>query len=333
MGERATSLVSVVIPTYNRAHFVREAIESCLNQTYAHVEVIVVDDGSTDSTMDVLAEFSKRFPAERFRYASQANRGAAAARNTGLAVARGAYVKFLDDDDTIDADAIEHYVRALDGTGADLCIGARRYMSPEGRKWSVNYRPPEGLIDLPLRRYFDLELRPQQGIWCFRKKLFDDGFLWNEGLAAREDTDLIGRMLVQGASVVGAPGAILNQRYHGGERVSSRQFSPEVFRAIHEANCRLLDLMVEHGRLKEAGRSFARSMCRTALRLWECDRHAAMACYRLAKRAYWRPELVLLDHYPRSTRVLAYSLWALGGLRLCGPLMHFRARWRHRKRR
>jgi glycosyltransferase involved in cell wall biosynthesis len=315
------SLVSVIIPTYNRAGLVAEAIESCLNQTYPHVEVIIVDDGSTDSTLDVLAPFSRRFPRGRFKCICQRNSGAAAARNAGLGMARGLFVKFLDSDDTIEADAIEHYVGALESTGADLCIGARRYMSPEGKKWRVNYRPPKGAVDRPLIRFFDLELRPQQGMWCFRKMLFDGPFHWDPSLIAREDTDLLARMLVGGASVVGAPQAILNQRCHNGQRVSSRQFQSDVFRGVHESNCRLYDLMVEHGRLKEAGRSFARSMCRTALRIWEHDRAAAKECYELARRAHFWPELVLLEHYSRSSRIAAYILWAVGGLRMCGPVM------------
>jgi glycosyltransferase involved in cell wall biosynthesis len=326
MERAASSVVSVIIPTYNRAKLLAETIRSCLDQTYPHVEVIVVDDGSTDTTPEVLAAFAQRFPAERFRYASQANRGPSAARNRGLRLARGEFVKFMDDDDTLEEDALDHYVRAMKATNADLGIGGKRYMSPEGRKWPIAYRPPAGLIDRPLQRFFDLELRPQQGVWCFRRTLFDSGTAWDETLLAREDTDLLGRLLVRGAAVVGVPEAILNQRYHGGERQTNRQFEGEVFRRIHESNCRLYELMVEHGRLKEAGRSFARSLCRTALRMWEHDREAARQCCRLAKRAYWWPELVLLDHYPRSTRIAAYALWALGGLGLCGPLMQFRAR-------
>ncbi len=87
-------LVSVVIPTYNYAHFVTGAVESALAQTYTDREVIVVDDGSTDDTRDRLAPFEGRI-----RYIHQENRGLSAARNAGIRAARGPLIAFLDSDD------------------------------------------------------------------------------------------------------------------------------------------------------------------------------------------------------------------------------------------
>ena len=86
--------VSVVIPTYNRASMVGDAIESALAQTYAPLEVIVVDDGSTDDTEGAVRQFGPRV-----RYVRQENSGVGAARNAGLAVARGEAIAFLDSDD------------------------------------------------------------------------------------------------------------------------------------------------------------------------------------------------------------------------------------------
>ena len=95
MAEGTSSpLVSVIIPTYNRARLVGEAIESVLAQTYKHLEIIVVDDGSTDGTEEALGPYR-----ERIEYIYQQNRGASAARNTGIFRARGDYIAFLDSDD------------------------------------------------------------------------------------------------------------------------------------------------------------------------------------------------------------------------------------------
>lgn len=85
--------VSVIIPTYNRCDFVREAMASVLAQTFQDFELIVVDDGSTDGTADVVREFP------RIRYLSQENRGVSAARNVGVALSRGELIAFLDSDD------------------------------------------------------------------------------------------------------------------------------------------------------------------------------------------------------------------------------------------
>ena len=93
-GNMPLPLVSVVIPTYNSAQFIGEAVRSVLEQTYSHHEVIVVDDGSTDNSEDVLRLFG-----ERIQYIHQENRGPSAARNGGIRLAKGDYICFLDADD------------------------------------------------------------------------------------------------------------------------------------------------------------------------------------------------------------------------------------------
>jgi glycosyltransferase involved in cell wall biosynthesis len=105
-------LVSVIIPTYNRAHCVAHAITSALRQTHAAVEVLVVDDGSRDGTQRLLAE---RFGGDRrVRVIGQDNAGVAAARNTGLAAAAGDYLAFLDSDDWWYPWKLEAQLAALD---------------------------------------------------------------------------------------------------------------------------------------------------------------------------------------------------------------------------
>jgi glycosyltransferase involved in cell wall biosynthesis len=93
-----TPLVSVVMPTYNRAHLLRRAIMSVVHQTFPDWELIVVDDGSSDDTPALCRDFERRLPG-KFRYIKSENNGASAARNHGVLEARGKYVAFLDSDD------------------------------------------------------------------------------------------------------------------------------------------------------------------------------------------------------------------------------------------
>jgi len=93
-GPGIPGLVSVLIPTYNRAYIICSAIDSVLAQTYKKIEVVVVDDGSTDNTRELLARYG-----DAVRYIYQPNAGLAAARNTGLAAARGEFIALQDSDD------------------------------------------------------------------------------------------------------------------------------------------------------------------------------------------------------------------------------------------
>lgn len=102
--------VSVIVPTYNRAHLLGRAIESVLNQTYKDFELIVVDDGSTDDTEKVVGNFKD----ERIRYISlEKNMGAGVARNRGIEASRGKYIAFQDSDDEWLAEKLEKQINVL----------------------------------------------------------------------------------------------------------------------------------------------------------------------------------------------------------------------------
>jgi len=97
-----TPLISVIIPSYNYAAYLADAVESCLKQTYRKIEIVVIDDGSTDNTQEVAAGYK-----DRINYIYQRNSGVSSARNKGLEAAKGEYIAFLDADDYLTDDAIE----------------------------------------------------------------------------------------------------------------------------------------------------------------------------------------------------------------------------------
>ena len=120
--------VSVVIPAYNAAPFVRRAVDSVLAQSWADRELLVVDDGSSDGTLQVLGAYG-----ERIRVLCQANAGPAAARNRGLREAAGRYVAFLDADDWWLPAKLSRQVALLDGQpGVGFCSTATRVVTQDG---------------------------------------------------------------------------------------------------------------------------------------------------------------------------------------------------------
>ena len=118
--------VSVIIPVYNTAEFLHQSLDSIVNQTLQNIEIICVDDGSTDKSMDILSEYAAND--SRITILTQQNKGGGAARNTGMKVARGEYLAFFDSDDFFDLTLLEKSSAKADTTNADIVLfGAKSY--------------------------------------------------------------------------------------------------------------------------------------------------------------------------------------------------------------
>ena len=113
-------LVSVIIPVYNVAPYLEEALESVINQSYNNLEILVIDDGSTDGSEIICEEYAARD--KRIRVIYQVNGGLSDARNTGLDLAAGEYIAFLDSDDAYRSNMIEVMLRAVMRYQADIII-------------------------------------------------------------------------------------------------------------------------------------------------------------------------------------------------------------------
>ena len=179
--------VSIIIACYNQAHFLGEAIESALAQTYSSREIIVVDDGSTDNT----AEVARRYPA--LRYIFQENAGPSAARNTGVGNSHGEYLVFLDADDRLLPDALKMGVASLrQHPDCAFVSGFCRLVVADG---SLLSQPQQPCID----RDHYLELLRRNYIWCpasviYRRSAFEAVHGFNESLGRGEDYDLFLRI-------------------------------------------------------------------------------------------------------------------------------------------
>ena len=115
-------LVSIIIPAFDAAAWIGEALDSCAAQSHAGIEVIVVDDGSTDATGDITSAHVER-DRERFRLVRRPHAGPGAARNAGVREARGQWLYFLDADDLVEPEALTRAIARAHVTGADVVVG------------------------------------------------------------------------------------------------------------------------------------------------------------------------------------------------------------------
>ncbi len=197
-GRAQDSVVTVVIPTFNRGPELVAAVESVLAQTWPHREVVVVDDGSTDDTASRLRPFQNVI-----RYVRQENSGVAAARNAGLRMASGAWVAFLDSDDVWSPSKLASQMRCLNEFGqANVCFTDCEFFGNPEIKGSAFERAGLTLAsDSFIRDPVDLVLGREPAFWIqssiIRKRLLLELNGFDETLVVVEDTDLIFRLALR----------------------------------------------------------------------------------------------------------------------------------------
>lgn len=123
--------VSIIIPVYNNERYVEKCIRSIMNQTYGDLEILIVDDGSTDGSGEILEKLAAQD--KRIRLFHQNNGGVASARNAGLDAATGTYVTFVDGDDYLERDYIEKFYYGMKGKGAEMVVCGLTYVDEAGR--------------------------------------------------------------------------------------------------------------------------------------------------------------------------------------------------------
>ena len=209
--------VSVIIPVYNHARYLGNAIQSVISQSYDEYEIIVVDDGSQDGSREVAGRFGNRI-----RYVWQKNQGLSAARNTGVQKARAEAIALLDADDQWEPAFLERMMNQLSRNpiAAGVYCGFQ-YMDDEGHpvgSRNVRVVPPEQFHETLLR----------EGNWLvpcavvFRKQLASEVGLFDEALEAVEDADLWTRLSVI-QPFVGVPEALVRYRRHDGNMSSDAE--------------------------------------------------------------------------------------------------------------
>lgn len=246
--------VSVIIPTFGRPGLLKRAIKSVLEQTFQDFEIIVVDDNNPGEIKTQTHEIIQDFNDERLRYVPhEINKGNAVARNTGINLAKGEYVAFLDDDDIFLPQKLEEHINILGKSAGDVILTySQHYGIDTGNNYKVltptNNEGKSGYIyEYMLRNYFEKTCYPPIlfQIWdALIKKQFIQDMCFNKG---GEDGFLL-RFARRGKFIFVAKA--LHVQYLEGERLSSPTTSPDNLRAKRRTDTIYKEhskYMAEHG--------------------------------------------------------------------------------------
>lgn len=182
-------VVSVIIPAYNAENFIRETIESALNQTYKNIEVIVVDDGSTDNTREIVESIDDK----RIKYIKQNNMGVSVARNKGIRVSKGEFIALLDHDDIWLPRKLEKQLPLFSDSQVGLVFSDTIFFKDGKDLYSIysKYKPPRGWVfrELLKRNFISCETV------IIRKKALESLDEWfPEDMELSEEYDLFLRL-------------------------------------------------------------------------------------------------------------------------------------------
>lgn len=217
-----TPLVSIIIPCHNAAPWLEQTLRSALAQNWPETEIIVVDDGSTDESPAIARSFESR----GVRLLTQSTRGAAAARNAGLAAARGDFIQFLDADDLIDPDKIARQMERLaqepDGTAA---MGAWGRFRSDPAEASFRPEPPWRDWDDPadfLRLLYRDHRMMHPACWLLPREIVRRAGPWDESLSLNDDGEYFCRVALAASRLAFCPEAKVRYRSYVSGSLSRR---------------------------------------------------------------------------------------------------------------
>ena len=237
-------VVTIIIPCHNAAPWLAETLESVLGQTWAEKEIVLVDDGSTDDSLAIARSFEPR----GVRVLPQSNRGAAAARDTGLQRAHGAYLQFLDADDLLGPDKIERQLARLTAgpvAAVATCAWARFHRDPAEARF-VREALWEDLAPMDwLVRSFEQQVMMATAAWLVPRSLAERAGPWDSGLGHNpiDDMEYFSRVLLEAEQVLFCPEARVFYRSGLPGSLSRRRTDAAwqaIFQSFHLAIDRLL---------------------------------------------------------------------------------------------
>lgn len=214
--------VSVIVPVYNVEPFLARCLDSIVGQTLREIEIVCVDDGSPDRSIDILNRYAAQD--SRIRVISQENRGLGGARNRGFDAATGEYVLYVDSDDWIDPAYCERLYEAARQSGADIACASILKIRPSYSKWTVHYTEQK-LVTAVQERFLAAHCPPD---FYVMNKLLRREMLLQMGLRFRErvcyeDVEYTMRLLGESESLVTVPDVVYRYVVNGASITKSRQ--------------------------------------------------------------------------------------------------------------
>jgi glycosyltransferase involved in cell wall biosynthesis len=187
--------VSVIIPTYNSARYLPDAIESIFSQTFQDFEIIVVDDGSIDNTKGILSDYLNKYP-DKIKYLYKENGGCASARNYGLKKAKGMYINFLDSDDVFLPCKLEVQTKLLyeHPEVGFVYSNSIHFNEKDKREYLFEAVKPDKEVYLAEKLFTDLRLDIATAL--FRKECFEVAGNFDEEMRWNEDTEILLRIAI-----------------------------------------------------------------------------------------------------------------------------------------
>ncbi|MER3494736.1 MAG: glycosyl transferase family 2 [Mastigocladus sp. ERB_26_2] len=307
-----SKLVSVIIPCFNAARWLAQAIDSCLQQTYPNIEIIVIDDGSTDNSLEILKSYGNKII-----WKSCSHKGGNHARNLGFVLSKGEYIQYLDADDYILPEKIERQVHFLEKTGADVVYGDWRYKRhlPDGTSY-LDKIEIAGL-QADILESLLLDWWTAVASLLYRRAAVEKSGGWDEELAVAQDRDFFLSVVINGAKVVYQPGCYSVYRRYGNVTVSSSSTSRWIqhhFIVLKKAENKLLKLKKFDDKYRSAMAQCYLNLARVALK---------HNYYELYFQLIEEVVITYPDFKKKSRKVVYNFLQNICGFRHCERIMFY----------
>jgi glycosyltransferase involved in cell wall biosynthesis len=218
-------MISVIIPCHNCEGFINRSVDSVLTQTYQDVEIILVNNNSSDNSLELLKKYQSEFPNKIFVF-EESKKGAPAARNHGLYKARGEWIQFLDADDELSPDKLQGQLNIALTTGADVVAGACLLLyKTKNKSFQITRRPDKDIWKCLITSNLGIT---SSNLW--HKQAFLDVNGWDENLSSSQEYDVLFRLLKNNAKV--AVDSAVNTIVHFSDDSVSKSLNKEKLKQI-----------------------------------------------------------------------------------------------------